>query len=477
LQKEILNRSSKLTLSEKLRAKKVIFSLKKGAPSIQGSYLPSCFLKNADSAVQHGRILTDILASWVEKDFICGPFKDPPFKDFRVNSLLAIEQPSKIRPVLNISLPKNESFNDNIRKFLLEKVHMATALDFGFTLVECGRNSVFSKFDAKDAYKNIPVPISELRLQGLYWLGSFFFEKKQIFGASSSVSNYDRLGNSLVSLTLIDCDLPPQLVNRCLDDVPVVSPAGKTWCQDFTESYKSLCKKCNVKLADACPSKEKAFVNSTEGKVLGVWFDSKNLSWRFANKKIDKVLRIIKEVSSFDQIPLEKFQSLMGSLNNFAQLMPFMKNFKKPLNDCLSEAIMQGSCSLSIHAKNDLAVWSACVRDCINSFPIPHRPSYPPLYHKVFFSDAAGLPDGKNFKGNEGVGGVGFNEDGIYIHAFQFFWPKNFIKHIDEKGARMGSKTCTLEIIGILFNLFCSSREMQNQHLVFKTDNMACVFG
>jgi hypothetical protein len=198
---------NQMTFDEKNRGKKVIFSLRKGANSYQSSYLPSCFLKNADSAHVHGQVLTDTIVSWVAKDFVCGPYESPPFRDFRVNSLLAIEQPSKIRPVLNISLPKNESFNDNIKKYLLEKVTMATALDFGFTLIDCGKNAIFSKFDAKDAYKNVPAPISDLRLQGFFWLGKYFFEKKQIFGASSAVANYDRLGNVLASAACIDANV------------------------------------------------------------------------------------------------------------------------------------------------------------------------------------------------------------------------------------------------------------------------------
>jgi hypothetical protein len=157
-----------------------------------------------------------------------------------------------------------------------------------------------------------------------------------------------------------------------------VSPANKAWCKNFSLAYTEICKKCNVKLAGNCPSKEKAFENSSEGKVLGIWFNSSNLTWRMSEKKIFKISSVISEAASLDQIPLELFQSLMGSLNSFAQLMPFMKNFKKPLNDCLSEAILNGSCSLSSHAKKDLCIWAACVRDCLKGFPIPHRPSAPP---------------------------------------------------------------------------------------------------
>jgi hypothetical protein len=59
---------------------------------------------------------------------------------------------------------------------------------------------VFSKFDMCDAYKCVPVKVSEFQLQGFLLLHGFFFEKKQVFGAKSAVPNYDRFGNTVKSV-------------------------------------------------------------------------------------------------------------------------------------------------------------------------------------------------------------------------------------------------------------------------------------
>jgi hypothetical protein len=166
LSKRLAENKHLMTKTENVRAKKVIFSLKKGAPSLQKSYLPECNCKNALSTFIHGAIVTETIASWVEKDFVAGPFKKPPFKDFRVNRLVAVEQPSKVRPVLNLSEPVGSFFNDNIAEVLLEKVGMATEKEFGYLLKKCGAGAKMSKFDTKDAYKCIPAPLNELRLQG-----------------------------------------------------------------------------------------------------------------------------------------------------------------------------------------------------------------------------------------------------------------------------------------------------------------------
>jgi hypothetical protein len=177
--KSVQKNEGNLTKSENFRAKKAIFSLKKGAPSLQKEKLGSCLCKNAISTYVHGQVVTDTVATWVEKDFVAGPFVKPPFRDFRVNRLVAVEQPSKIRPVLNLSEPAGKSFNDNINESLLEKVEMATEKEFGFLLKEAGVGAIFSKFDMKDAYKCIPAPLNEMRLQGFIWLNRFFFKKSK----------------------------------------------------------------------------------------------------------------------------------------------------------------------------------------------------------------------------------------------------------------------------------------------------------
>ncbi len=70
---------------------------------------------------------------------------------------------------------KAPSFNDNVKLCDVEKVHMSSARQFGYALREAGGDATISKFDMKDAYKNIPAKLDELRLQGLIWLGKFLW--------------------------------------------------------------------------------------------------------------------------------------------------------------------------------------------------------------------------------------------------------------------------------------------------------------
>jgi hypothetical protein len=71
-----------------------------------------------------------------------------------------------------------------------------------------------SKYDLKDAFKNIPARKEDWGKQGFKWLGRFFLETQMIFGASPSVSNFDRLGSTLLELAVLNSGFPRFRVHR-----------------------------------------------------------------------------------------------------------------------------------------------------------------------------------------------------------------------------------------------------------------------
>jgi hypothetical protein len=215
--------------------------------------------------------MTDNVASWVKAGFVAGPFDTPPCSKLHVNAMVAVEQNEKVGPCMNVSLSEGASFNDNVKLCDVEKVHMSSARQLGYALREAGRDATISKFDMKDAYKNIPSKLDELRLQGFIWLGKFFNELKQTFGALTSVSNFNILGNTVQTLAREVSKLPKNWCQRQLDDDnPVVAPASTGWCESYSEAYENICKSINIKLADECSKHDKAFKKVKKGKVLGI---------------------------------------------------------------------------------------------------------------------------------------------------------------------------------------------------------------
>ena len=478
---ELLENSSEvLTTAEIMRGEKSVRFLCEGGPAYQKTTLPGCFVENAPSAVKFGDIVTDNIATWIKKDFVSGPFACPPLDNFRVNSLMAVDQNEKVRLVLNVSLPHNKSFNSNIAEEKMEKVKMSSARQFGYSMVKAGKNSRMSKFDLTDAYKNIPCKEEDLRLQGFFWLGKFFIEKRMIFGARTAVGNFDIFGNSLRSLALARSSIPASLVHRQLDDVPSVAPEKTGWDKEFADNYETVCKRIKVGLAEDCPKREKAFRNVTSGKVLGIFFDSVSLSWMLPDDKKQRALADIKRAVAGESLDLLSMQKLMGRLNDISLMCPYLNGFKRPLLDDLrSLQSMNGkSMALSYQSRKDLLTWAGMLADKDVWLPIAREPQAPPVYRKEFSSDAAGLAKDSSIKDGPGVASIGISESGEICFAFSHSWSKEMISFgTDSKGKRFGDKSTTLELIGLLLPFILVPEQLRRQHVVLKVDNMACIFG
>ena len=471
---------TQLTPQQLARARRVEKGLREGMSSYQKSELPAMKVENAGSTLKYGRQITDQVAHWVTSGFASGPFDSPPLDRFRVNCLMAVPQEGKVRPVLNVSAPLGLSFNDNINRNALEKIKMSSAREFGFLLVKCGKGAVMSKSDLCDAYKLLPVPLSELRIQGFSWLGKFFVENCQIFGASSAPCNFDQFNHTLVDIAVLTSETNPELVLKHLDDVLSASPAKSKDCQVFTEAFIRICKQVNVKLQPECEKNEKAFRNKKEGKVLGIWFCTEDLTWQMPSAKKEDCLEAIFDARKAEFLPLREFQVLVGRLNNVSLMCPFLKAFKKPILDCLGHA--QSNCAglvkISEQAKKDLLVWAGVLLTC-DKLPIPREPvQQPPLWFKSFTSDAAGWAEEDRKHDRPGVATVGLDEEGVIMLAVRHTWNETMIRHLrDVDNKRFGNKTAFLEMVGILIPFLVVPDSLKKQHVLFRVDNMACVFG
>jgi len=202
LQSLIKTHESSFPAAQRILAEKVLNELTHGVDALQTSRLPGAIVPNSGSVLEHGPTFTDVVAHWIKKGFVAGPFSAPPCADFRANSMIAVSQKEKIRIIMNLSAPEGESFNDAVDSHELQKVYMSTAKNFGYTVIDCGSKARMWKFDLSDAYKNLPAKTADLRQQGFQWLQAFFVETQQAFGARTAVAAFDRLGNLILLIAL-----------------------------------------------------------------------------------------------------------------------------------------------------------------------------------------------------------------------------------------------------------------------------------
>ena len=465
-----------LLIHEETIGQSAVDNLKFGAPALQRSPLPGCVLKNASSAIQHGPVFTETLENWIKEGYVAGPFAVPPLDNFRANSIMAVEQKGKVRPILNMSYPKHKSFNDEIDKDLVQKVKMSSARQFGQSVLKAGRGGRMFKIDMQDAYKHVPAKVEDFHLQGLKWLGRYFCDTQQIFGAATAVANFDVLGATVLNIILSGCDIPRHLVHRTLDDVACVVPADSPWGDEMSSSYKALCNKVNIKLAEDCPRHEKAFTGVTKGTVLGIQFDTASLSWRISSDKAADILSDIHSVILGNHVDLKQMEKLTGRLNNFGQMCPFLQAFKRPMNNLLASFKDDYSILLPVSTEltADLRVWAAVVTHANGWLPIPEEMPCPPLDALKFVSDAAGGTGDEEWAG---VASLRVTDANSFWFACTGVWLQAILKGKDEKRASFASKTTTLETIGLLLPFLSVPNIVKGRNVILGVDNVSVVFG
>ena len=294
------------------------------------------------------------------------------------------------------------------------------------------------------------------------------------------MTNFDIFGNTLLSLALVGIDIPERFVHRTLDDVPVVAPQKSKVCENFTCNYVNVCKIVGVKLAEQCSKNEKAFVNTTTGKVIGIYFDTLNMSWKLPKDKRDLAIKCLEDCKSTNLFKLENLQILLGRLNNISQMCPFMRIFNNNLNISLAQLLNSpvSHVTINMQCENDMRIWLNFLNDKEEWLPITPMYNKAPIAHKSFTSDAAGCPEGLGDGELVGCGNIGFSFDGIVIFAYQMFWPSEIIQFAsDNKMKRLGNKTTTLEFLGILIPFLVIPESLCDQHIEVKVDNSGCYFG
>ncbi len=477
---------SKMSKTEIRRAERVILDLKTGASAYQKKDLPPITVPNSGSCYKYGELLTDKIATWIKDGFVAGPFDTPPLPGFRANPLIAVARNGKIRPVINMSGPVGASFNDNLERSKLEKVHMTTAKQFGFSLKESGVRAVFSKFDIKDAYKLIPVKLGDIRLQGFYWLGKWFCETQETFGGVPSVCNFDRLGNTTTTLVVVLSEIEAAAVSRTLDDFQGVGPEGSGIAEKFTKVMKEVCGFLNIPLADTCPKNEKAFELATRGTVLGVGFDSSNLTWFISEEKSNKIVRRCLDILNSSHASLRQVQELMGSINDLSQMNGFLKYFRGSGNSFVGKFKNNENLLLMIpeEVKEEVLVAAKIAVSAKSGIPLASRKYACPLSALEFTSDAAGAKYNLH-KGlltmvkepNRGVCSLGGESTENIWFKSKLVWPEGFLCLKDEKGTEFGRKSTTLEALGVLLPFVVKPKFLAGKHIIFWVDNAAVCYG
>ncbi len=365
-----------LSVKEKLNKyeidliEKVINDLKVGADAcIDESLISSLNVENSKSMYNKsvGVGYTDQLCSWLKQGFVAGPFdKDKlPIENLRINQLFALEQKDKFRPILNLSYPPGNSFNEAVEKDKLPKVTMSSHKKIAKTITDAKGMATLSKIDHQSAYKLIPAKHDQLFLQGFAWLGKVFVELRMVFGSIGAVPSYDNFHEAYAILVRVIAETPKSQEERTLDDMMIIAKFKKLHDR-FVSTYLSLAEDLNIPLASF--EDGKAFINETEGTLLGVIYNGKDMTWMLPKDKIETYLFEIKTLRDKMILSLKDLQKINGITNFVTILCPDMKFYRNNLITEMKRAFNDGFVSLSCVARQTLDIWLNMIAD--TKFPM-----------------------------------------------------------------------------------------------------------
>ena len=422
----------------------------------------------------------DALFSAIKAETIAGPFEPTEERCWRINSFLSVPKPGgDRRQVGDLSRPgvtktiADRSFNGNVDPSLrscwpLEQIN---AKQFSFMVMSMGRGAWMGKSDLSQAYKCLPVTEEQRRLQCFLFGGRVFTELRLIFGDTYAPLFFDRFHHViLVAFVTGPNRFPRCCWNKCIDDVPVTVPESKEqWMKEHFGTYRRVCNQLGVKLSPM-DNASKSFEASQIGEVLGISFNTQDMTWSLPERKRITLVRLLRTlIDEENSWNLKEAERLVGKLEDVMQLWRpgrfFIDSFLKFKNSLMDKKA--GFPSRTV--KRDGRVWLACLE--VGEFPILAQKVEPPPEHLRTYSDASG-----EIRNSPGIGLLIPAQMGHSPRVAAWEFPAGFLNTVDEKGAKCYAKTCCLESLGLVSILLLAPRLLQGRNVVHVMDNAsACL--
>ena len=161
-------------------------------------------------------------------------------------------------------------------------------------------------------------------MQGFVWLGKVFFEVCLVFGTSSSAGIYDAVAKVVLYIASVLAGFPLHLCIQHLDDICACSPEGSDAVDRFYASYLDTCNQLNVQLAEP-GDPDKCISPRTDGQVLGVNYDTVDMTWHLSKEKLTIILLLIEKVLDEEEATARVMKKLSGKLVDIRDLIPGSK--------------------------------------------------------------------------------------------------------------------------------------------------------
>lgn len=421
----------------------LIQGFSEGFPIHFQGFEQTAFANNLISARQHPDVVKKYFKKEIDAGRIGGPFKLPPFKNFRVSPLGVVPKKTQgeFRLIQHLSYPYGQSVNDGIS---VEDSHVTYArIDDAIALIKrSGRNSFLAKTDIKSAFRIIPIRKEDYHLLGMFWQNQYFYDKCMPMGCASSCKTFERFSTSLEWIAKEKFRI--SLLLHLLDDFLIIAPSQQL-CKLQLDCFLDLCDYLNVPMAP-----EKTCGPSQIISFAGIELDAVRFEGRLPEEKLIRCKDILSDFLKRKKATLRELQSLIGLLNFACSVILPGRAFLRRLID-LTCGVRHPThrIRLTQAVKLDMSMWLNFLCD-FNGASFFLHDTWNTSSSLQLYTDSAG---------SIGFGAV-FGSMWCYGE-----WPKKW----------KSFNIAFLEFYPILLSLLLWGNMMRNQRIVFFTDNEALV--
>ena len=179
-------------------------------------------------------IFKNAMLKWLQKGlhegYLYGPFSKKP-KGLIISPFGAVQQTNKIRPIINMSSPKDASKGLSINETILpdmKKVKYIYLKDIVKLFYTMGSTAFGWTADCKDAYLKVPLHQSQHKYMGIHFFNLYFIIPTLMFGLASACNIYTKFADAIeyiainenknIFITKLNQNQILKLLNHYLDD-------------------------------------------------------------------------------------------------------------------------------------------------------------------------------------------------------------------------------------------------------------------
>ena len=393
---------------------------------------PNILTADLQKQLQHNRLIQ--IDPYDVPQYVCSPLGLAPKHD------------GGWRRIHDLSFPHGDSVNDGIPEAwgALEYTTFDEAVD---ALLQQGPGALFVKRDLKDAFRHIPIAISDQWLLGFYCDGCYWMERYLPFGLRTAPFLFDLFARALNWVMI--AVLSWTFVLHYLDDFFAILPPNAdaaAYARQFDQVYTELGLLINH-------TKD---VLGTIAEFLGIEFDSTRMQARLPPDKLARARNTAKNLLNRTTISHRELESAIDFLSFAAKIVIPGRAFLRRLFDALRRPSTYIRITPDIKA--DLRWWHTYLEDWDGLKLIRHIDSRP-AWH--IWTDASG---------KYSIGGYILGHPDL-LHSVQDVFSERIATRHRHKDIQFK------EIKAVHHAVKLWLTRLQGSRLILHCDNNACVYG